>query len=151
MPYYRRPNGETYVAAPRDRQMRSDGSWDPVVADPPASTGYTWNGSSWVQTVTADWSTFRISMLSDSGYKRIIGLSAVSNNVLTQQFQIAMAQIHTTGAPNLPVVQALWAQVIAGLVVLQRPTQAEIAAWNTLAQNCHLPLSFNSSGAIVLS
>ena len=83
-----------------------------------------------------DWGTFVLEMYSDSAYQRI---SAAT------QMQQSVSRIETFFAVQgemWELAAILWQGMITGCPPEQRPTEAEVARWQEIADNANMPISF---------
>lgn len=86
------------------------------------------------------WGAFRTGMLSNAAYQRVSGATSMQRAVSRLESYFA------TEAENWPVAFMFWQQMLMGCAVEARPTAAEVAGWNQIAQQTNMPISFNAEG-----
>lgn len=95
------------------------------------------------------WREFNLAMFSNSGYNRVV--QATTNQRETYSLVAVLSPAAYTGvSPDLALIKSLWDSIINGLAVLNKPTTAEVAQWNTIAQQNFVPFSFQSDGELLL-
>lgn len=93
---------------------------------------------------SADWSNFLIELLNNNGYKRVRSLVDLKL-VIDLQDVIGQQQ-------PVESIQKCWDALIDSVLlnVLNKPTSTEISSWNKIAKDNALPITFNSTGKIIL-
>lgn len=96
----------------------------------------------------ANWRGFAGAMMEDAGYDRVtnvvMGLSLSKGKIIIVNLTAAIGY----DAPNIAVVKKLWNEMVGYLTLLQKPTTAEVAEWNRLANLYSVPVTFGSGGVI---
>lgn len=96
-----------------------------------------------------DYLSFRIGMLSDTGYNRIsaVACSSASGQLASQRIEIEFRAADV----YLAILPQLWKTLIDILPIVSKPTSAEIQQWNTLASSTHMAFTFDASGYLKLT
>jgi hypothetical protein len=111
--------------------------------------GDTWDGQVCISPppTDPDWLTFRMSMLADPGYQRVISLVDQIPSVNALLITPLVAAI-SQNPPYLGIVEQLWNHLISLPPSEHLPTESEIQSWNQIAQTNCIPLAFLENGAI---
>lgn len=115
------------------------------------SAGDSWDGQTCISPppTEPDWLTFRMSMLGDSGYRRIVTLADQMPGVTALLIAPLVAAI-SQNPPYLASVAQLWNDLINLMPSEAQPTASEIASWVQIAQTNRIPIAFLESGLIAV-
>ncbi|MBE9061861.1 hypothetical protein [cf. Phormidesmis sp. LEGE 11477] len=92
-----------------------------------------------------DWSAFMISMLADSSYQRI---STTAEN------QLSVSRVETffsIQGGELAIAVQLWKLMVESVPASMQPVAGEAATWDAIAADNDMPISFDSSGLLVVN
>lgn len=87
-----------------------------------------------------NWGTFRVAMLTNQAYARVIAASANQRAVSRVESYFA------TEVENWPIAASLWQQMMTGCPIESKPKPEEAAGWTAIAQQTSMPFSFSASG-----
>lgn len=90
-----------------------------------------------------DWAKFRVQMMSDAGYNRMVEES--ENQIAVRRIEMFAA----VGGTDMQILGRAWYAAVTALP--SPPTTEEIESWNTKAAGAAMPFSFNSQGLMTLS
>jgi hypothetical protein len=95
------------------------------------------------------WSGFRIGMMNDEAYNRIVLASIPISelNVLWNRIEGVILQ----NPPHLKVLQALWNRFIQETDSKERPNGAEAQNWNAIALATSVPIQFDNKGLMEIN
>lgn len=89
---------------------------------------------------TADWGSFKVAMLTDAAYQRASNLSKDPLSVTR------LETFFSVQGETLAVAVQLWAAMMKDMPTAGVPTTTNVAKWNAIAQQTHMPITFNEEG-----
>lgn len=98
--------------------------------------------------IVPDLGAFRVGMIADAGYNRIAAIAA--SQPATAHLLANLSAAMVVQPIHYESVVMLWNVIITSLPTELRPTLIEASAWQVLATNSQIPLTFTADGLLNL-
>lgn len=90
--------------------------------------------------VLPSWGDFKLAMLRDEAYQRIVSATAAQRAVSRVE------SLFTAELDNWDVCSLLWRQMLMGCDPSVMPTSIEVATWRAIAFATNMPINFDEQG-----